>query len=348
MGGGPAGAAAALALGRAAISPLLVERTTVAHDPVCGGFLGWDAIASLNALGVDPWELGARPITRVRIFAGGSLAEAPLPRRAAGLSRRTLDAALLAAAAGAGAEIRRGVAVRRADQDGVHLAGGETLTPDTLFLATGKHELRGLSRITSRATRVGLRASLPGVPELDGVIELYLVEGGYVGLLVQEDGCTNLCLSIARERLNAAGGTPDSLLTALIIECPLLGERLSGTPGAWSAVAAVPYGWRTATTDRGCFRLGDQAAVVASLAGDGIAIALASGRAAAAAWLAGGEASAALYQRDFARRAALPIGIAESFRFAAERPALARPLVALLAKTPAMLGLGSRFTRIGA
>jgi flavin-dependent dehydrogenase len=98
----------------------------------------------------------------------------------------------------------------------------------------------------------------------------------------------------------------------------------------------------------GRFRVGDQAAVIASLAGDGIAIALTSGRAAAHAWLAGGPAAAPAFQRDFAQRAARPIGAAETLRYASERPGLARPLLALLGGLPGSLGIAARLTRIGA
>ena len=69
---------------------------------------------------------------------------------------------------------------------------------------------------------------------------------------------------------------------------------------------------------RAVYRVGDQAAVIASLAGDGIAIALASGAAAAQACLHGDGPGARAYQQDFARRAARPVAIAEMLRHMAE------------------------------
>jgi len=107
----------------------------------------------------------------------------------------------------------------------------------------------------------------------------------------------------------------------------------------------VPYGWRARSTAPGRFRIGDQAAVIASLAGDGIAIALASGRAAAQAWRDGGGAP--IFQRDFAHHARRPIAIAEGLRYLAERPRLAHPLTRALALLPTSLGLAARLTRIG-
>lgn len=348
IGGGPAGAAAALTLARHGVRAELLERTTAPHDPVCGGFLGWDAIAALERLGVDPWSLGAQPITHVRIISGEASAEAALPARAAGLSRRRLDTALLERAAGRDVTVTRGAIVRRVEDGIIHLADGAALKATSLFLATGKHDVRGLQRDSARPARIGLRTSIPAPHGLAGWIELHLLDGGYAGLLVQEDGTANLCLSIASARLVAAGGLPEQLLGSLADEAPMLMDRIRGVPGDWSAVAAVPYGWRARDTRPGCFRIGDQAAVIASLAGDGIAIALASGRAAAKAWLGGGgAASAPAFQRAFARRAFRPIMVAEQLRHTAERPGLARPLTRLLGMMPGSLGLTARLTRIG-
>ena len=346
IGGGPAGSAAAITLARGGARPLLIERSEVPHATVCGAFLGWDALKGLHALGIDPWSLGARPIGRVRIFAGGRVIERSLPRRAAGLSRRCLDEALLDAAAAAGAGVRRGVVARRVDDQGVHVNDGSILPAQALFVATGKHALRGLPREgVSAAARVGMRVELAPQPGLTGVIELHLLDGGYAGLLEQEDGVVNMALSIDAARL-ASAGSPDRLAMSVAEEAPRLADRVADIVGAWSAIAAVPYGWRRTVTQPGCFRIGDQAAVIASLAGDGVAIALASGRAAAAAWLKGGDAAAPAYQRAFAARAARPLRIAEMLRAGAERPAVAAPLLGLMG-VPGALGLAARLTRIG-
>jgi hypothetical protein len=95
LGGGPAGSAAAIALARAGIEAELIERSEGPHDTVCGGFMGWDALAALERLGVDPAALGARPIRRLRLISAKRSIEVALPRLAAGLSRRTLDEAML-------------------------------------------------------------------------------------------------------------------------------------------------------------------------------------------------------------------------------------------------------------
>lgn len=353
VGGGPAGAAAAIVLARGGLAPRLIERNAAPQDVVCGGFLGWDALRLLQSLGIDAWALGARPIHRVRLVAGERRVEAKLPYRAAGLSRRALDEAVLGLAEREGAEVMRGRTVRRATSDGrsVHLQDGEEIVCGSLLLATGKHELRGVSRPLSAERKrlaVGLRAALPicrrRTAALEGTIELHLFDDGYAGLLLQEDGTTNLCLSVLQQRLREAGG-PLPLLQDLVRHAPLLGDRLySDLPPALSAIAGVPYGWRARATTPGLFRIGDQGAVIASLAGDGIAIALASGMSAARSLLEGRGAPE--WQAEFARRSTRPLALAEALRHAAERPLPRAAFMDLLRLAPGLIGPAARLTRI--
>lgn len=324
--------------------PVLIERSPGERDLVCGGFLGWDAIAALRRLGLDPAHLGAVPIGRLRLVSGRRIVEADLPKTAMGLSRRRLDASLLSMAETAGATVLRGRAARTLDGGRVRLDDGSEMAAEALFLATGKHELRGIARDTAnRRLSVGLRAAIPAPPDLKGAIELHLYNGGYAGLLVQEDGAANLCLSVAQARM--AGGR-DAFLADLLKEAPLLAQRLGGRlPDRWESVAGVPYGWRARETAPGLFRIGDQAAVIASLAGDGIAVALASGAAAAHACLHDDDGAAA-YQRAFAARARRPIAIAETLRHMAEAP-VRRKVMLGLAGVPGLAKLAARMTRIG-
>jgi len=352
VGGGPAGAAAAIALARAGQKPRLLERTSGPHDTVCGAFVGWDSVAALRRLGIDPFALGGHPIHRLRLFGSGREVETRLPRTAAGLSRRCLDETLLAAARAAGAFVDRGRSVRAADsaRRTVRTDDGEEIGTDALLLATGKHELRGVARPRDTSgDPVGLRTALSPSKELDavldGVIELHLFDGGYAGLLLQEDGCANLCLSVQRWRLKRSGGIPN-LVRALSDEMPAFRARLAhGEPVAWSAVSGVPYGWYARGTAPGLYRLGDQGAVIASLAGDGIAIALESAAEAAAAILAGHPAEA--YQHRLGHRTAFPLLVAEGLRWSAERPVPRDLLMRLVSAFPSVPAFAARLTRVG-
>jgi flavin-dependent dehydrogenase len=333
---------------------LLVERTRETSDALCGGFLSWRTLDSLRSLGIEPEALGPARVTHVRLFAGRKMAEAALPRPAHAVSRRHLDSVLLGQAARAGAAIERGVTVRAIDGKVARLQDGADLAGDALFLASGKHDVRGLGRPTAaRGTdpTLGLRIRLGAAPALhrlvDGAIELHLFDRGYIGVVLQEDGSANCCMAVHRSRLTEAGD-PAGLLEALANECPALGERLGHRSGSEpiDAVANVPYGWREREGVAGLFRLGDQAGVIPSLAGEGMGIAIASGIRAARAYADGGSAAAIPFQTSLARDLAAPIGIAGLIRAGAENPPVARAGAAIARQVPALIELVARLTRI--
>ena len=354
VGGGPAGTAAAITMARAGEKPLLIERNRETGDALCGGFLSWRTLETLAKLGVDADALNPAGTTRVRLFAGRRTAEAPLPHPARSVSRRKLDAVLLSVAATAGAGIERGVAVRAIDEGTVRLDDATELRPAALFLASGKHDVRGLARpAEARGSdpTLGLRvriAAAPGLTRLVGdAIELHLFDRGYVGIALQEDGSANVCMAVHRSRLNEAGD-PERLLAALGEECPALGERLgyrSGTE-AIEAIANVPYGWRLREGRSGFFRLGDQAGVIPSLAGEGMGIALASGVSAAGAFMRDGINAAADWQVRFAREIARPIRLASLIAGLGESRASAGALVAVARLAPSLVDLAARLTRV--
>jgi flavin-dependent dehydrogenase len=65
IGGGPAGAAAAIALARAGRSVTVLERAVEPGRKVCGEFLSAEGLEALRALDLEPAALGAVPIGRV-------------------------------------------------------------------------------------------------------------------------------------------------------------------------------------------------------------------------------------------------------------------------------------------
>jgi flavin-dependent dehydrogenase len=329
VGAGPAGCAAAIVLARGGAKPLLIDRDTEARDSLCGGFLGWRTAERLRGLGVEPEVLGAQPVERLALFGNGHPAGIALPKRAFGLSRKALDGALRRQAAEAGAEI---VIETIRQIDGLKVTGRtHEWRAESLFLATGKHDLRGTTRPRSASDpALGLRLRLQPSPELARhlarTIELHLFEGGYAGVVLQEDGSANLCLAVRKSLIGEAGADPRELLARLAAAHPHFALRLE--PGWREAridtIGSVPYGWSARTTEPGVFRIGDQAAVTPSLAGEGIDIALASGIAAAEAWLAGGGAAAPACQQTLHERVRGPLLWAGAAWGVAERPALTR------------------------
>ena len=357
VGAGPAGSAAAIGLARSGAKVLLIERGRDVGDALCGGFLSWQTLARLEALGIDVRALGGQRVTCVRLFAGRRSSETRLPGAAMGVSRRTLDGALQAAATQAGAGVEHGVHATAIEGGAVQTRGGDILAAPAIFLAAGKHGFRGFPREPAGWQRsdpvMGLRLRLPAHPALarlvGDAVELHLFDRGYAGLVRQEDGSGNLCLAVHKSRLDAAGGEPAALLRALGDALPRLGERLAHAD--WSravdAIGHVPYGWRATDTASGLFRLGDQAGVIPSLAGEGMGLAIASAGAAVAVWSHGRGGTAPVFQRNLAARMARPFALANLVWRLGENPRTASLLTSCAAAIPSLVRLTSQATRLG-
>ena len=310
-GGGPAGGAAAALLARAGRRALLCEREANPSHKICGEFLSEEAQRYLARIGFDLDALGGHLISRLRLVRGRSVAEAPLPFRGLGLSRRALDEALLEHAAACGASVRRGVDVRvRASPSGaeVEIESLGRWTPDTLLLATGKHEVRGLRRTLVKPAedlvgfKMHFRLSAVQTKALIESVEVVVFAHGYAGLQLVEDGRANLCLLTDRAQFQQSGGTWDELLRDLMRESVHFHQRLhDATPllDRPLAIYRVPYGFvhaPLASDPVNVYRLGDQAAVIPSFTGDGMAIALHSAALAVQSHLSG-QSARAYHQR---------------------------------------------------
>ncbi len=353
-GGGPAGATAACLLARAGRRVTVIERESGPSHKVCGEFVGGDGLARLAALGIDMVALGASPITLMRLWRGERAVETALPFACAGISRRRLDAALLDMAEASGATVLRGRSVRAADGRRLEVDGLGAVSAEALFLATGKHDLRGARRSLRHpaAATVGFKLHVRLSPEqtraLDGAVELLLFRDTYAGLQLVESGVANLCLVTPQSRLVAEGGWA-GLLDGLRRDSPPLARRLYGA-SLWPkplAIARVPYGFVHPPGDDGdgVFRLGDQMGVIPSFAGDGIAIALHTASLAAECFLAGGTA------RDYHARARSdirgPIRLASMLYRCGHAPALQAAIMAAARLCPGMLGRVASMTRGG-
>jgi menaquinone-9 beta-reductase len=121
IGAGPAGSAAATVAARSGLDVVLADKARFPRDKCCGDGLTAGALRLLDDLGLDPATLPSwRTVREVHMVGpSGRSAELPLPtgpgQHAVVVRRRELDAALVALAAGAGAEVREGEALRSID-----------------------------------------------------------------------------------------------------------------------------------------------------------------------------------------------------------------------------------------
>ncbi|MGH9600694.1 MAG: NAD(P)/FAD-dependent oxidoreductase [Terracidiphilus sp.] len=318
IGGGPAGSMLACLLAEAGHNVTILEKERGAHHKVCGEFLSAEAVGYLRRIGLSPEKLGATRIRAVRLSSLAAVAEAALPFSALSLSRYVLDEALLARALNAGCEVQRGkCAGALAFENGVWSArfnDGESVRAQTVFLATGKHDLHGWQRTHGRQSdligfKLHWQLASAQTDALRDVMELFLFPGGYGGLSLVERDAANLCLVVKRSALRRMGDWTN-LLRSILAGNRRVAEVLQGANPLWPrplAISPIPYGY-AAQQARGLWRLGDQAAVIPSFTGDGMAIALHSASLAAQMYLEGESADA--YTRALHEQLRGPVSLA--------------------------------------
>jgi flavin-dependent dehydrogenase len=356
LGGGVAGCAASIALARKGQSVTLIEREPTARHKVCGEFLSGEALEDLHALSIDVASLGAVPINYVRLAAARRAAEAPLPFPAASLTRKALDTALIAEAIAAGVRVERGCSVQALSRTANNLwratlDDGAIFEAPAVFLATGKHDLRGYARPADPERWVAFKMYFRLAPvqaaELAGASELMLYPGGYGGIQPVEGGIANLCCVVQRPYLERVGYSWENFLAKMQQDCPHLAMRLAGAEPLLAkpiAVTHIPYGFIRRTTENGLYCIGDQAAVIPSFTGDGISIALYTARRAVAAYLAAEPAP--LFQAELRSALLAQMRLAQFAADGLNNPVSRAVLPFCLRVWPGVMRVTARMTRV--
>jgi menaquinone-9 beta-reductase len=351
-----AGCAASIALARKGRRVTLIEREATPRHKVCGEFLSGEALEDLGVLGIDVTSLGAMRIDYVRLAAARRAAEAPLPFSAASLTRKTLDTALIAEAIAAGVRVEQGLSIQSLSRTASNvwqatLDDGTTREAPTVFLATGKHDLRGHARPQDPqrwvAFKMYFRLAPAQAAELARASELMLYPGGYGGIQPVEGGIANLCCVVQQRHLARAGHRWENFLAKMQRDCPHLAMRLAGAEPLLDkpiAITHIPYGYIRTTTENGLYCIGDQAAVIPSFTGDGISIALHTARCAVTAYLAAEPAP--LFQAKLRSALRLQMRFAE---FAADglNNSFARAVLPFCLRIwPGVMRVTARLTRV--
>ena len=338
IGGGLAGSMVAIRLAAAGRQVTLLEKETTAHHKVCGEFLSPEAVEYLKQVGINPLDLGAATIRFVRLSSKQRVAETALPFTALSLSRFALDEALLSRAEECGCKVQRGSFVAQLNsQDNLwsaQLRGGESVCAHSVFLANGKHDLRGWERAHTGqgdlvAFKLHWQLDSAQTEKLRDFVELFLFPSGYGGLSLVERNIANLCLVVRQAELRRIGGW-QKLLASILDDNRHLKQRLQGAKTLWDrplAISSIPYG-HLAGQPSGLWCVGDQAAVIPSFTGDGMSIALHSAALAAEMYLAGDSAE----QYNHRLHAQLSRGMDVA-------TCLSRSMVSNAGRTMAILGL---------
>ncbi len=278
IGGGPAGASAAIRLARSGRRVRLYEKKRFPRAKLCGGFLSSDGIADLQELGVYGALLktGVSPVRRTVIASKrGTILESPLHQEALSISREAMDGLLLDTARDSGVDVCEA-------QDGF-LQGDESAYQ---VIAAGRQVPRGPGSVplhpwyASPSTRYfGLQATFENVEGVTDQVELDLIDSGYVGLARQGANHVNVCALTTQDTVERYGPSLEGVLAHFASENPVLRRHLATArrTTSWMAVGPVQLGIRQLAVDR-TFYVGDAACVIDPFAGEGMSIALYSSK----------------------------------------------------------------------
>ncbi len=382
IGGGPAGATAALILARAGWSVALLEKAPFPRRKVCGEFISATSLPLLRALGVGASLLaGAGPeIRQIGLYSGPTMLTAAMPRQRDGaaaygraLGREHLDTLLLASAQQAGAEVWQPWTLARLERSagGFSCAAIARGTRETaqfkariVIAAHGSWEPGALptqpAALPARAADLfAFKAHFRDCTVAPGLMPLMVFPGGYGGMVHTDGGRVSLSCCIRRDYLGLCrrqqrqSSAAEAVCAHIQASCRGVAAALAGATrdGAWLAAGPIRPGIRAFRHD-GIFAVGNAAGEAHPIVAEGISMAIQSASLLCERLAVCREATfredgivavARDYASDWRRNFARRIHAAACFAHLAMRPVAAAPVVALLNRAPGLLTLGARW-----
>lgn len=263
-GGGPAGAALAIALGRQGVRVTLYEKARFPRLKACGEGLLPHGVAALSAITGLP---DAPRVRGLRFAAGGAAVDADFPDGCGLVVRRDrFDAWLFERAANTpNVDARIGTAFRH---DGERIIAG----------ADGRHSQfhRRFETRPAAHRRVGLSTHACGLEGVGDRVEVFFHRDGEL-YLAPTGGGEALVSALFHQRQFRRDG-----VTHLLRAIPELRERSARVQFTTPVLAASPLGLRVPrVVDGNTLLVGDAAGSPDPITGDGIAMAIVSAQAAA-------------------------------------------------------------------
>jgi menaquinone-9 beta-reductase len=351
IGGGPAGTSAAITAARAGVQVVLFEAKEFPRHKVCGEFVSAESLDVLSDLlrrsSQGKRLLDSPPvIDRTRLFLGSRMIQSHLQPAAVSITRYDLDAALWLAAQRAGIDARHNCEVSSVRGNGpfeITYSSG-TCTAKAAIVTAGRWSQFTSERIVPPGPKwIGVKAHFREV-ELRPSSDLYFFDGGYCGVQPIAADAVNACAMVRSDRAT-------SLQEVLALH-PKLAQRAANWTPLIQPVSTAPLIYRRPQPTRGRMVFaGDAAAFIDPFVGDGISIALRSGRAAAEClqmYLSGEmELSncVARYDQLYTRQFAPLLSAASKVRSLLSLPVAARAVAFECLRLPGIMPLVIRKTR---
>jgi len=306
IGGGPAGATAALMLARAGWKVAVVEKAHFPRRKVCGEYLSPTNLALFRKLGIadDFLERAGPPVRQVGLFARESVLTAPMPRLGTttetwgrALGRETLDTLLLQRAAEAGARVWQPWSVVKVvkNPEAVVCEAASRTSRETKVLcarvviaAHGSWETGTLPTQLSRPSMrgsdlLGFKAHFLDCRLTAGLMPLLVFPGGYGGMVHTNEGRASVSCCIRRNQLErfrrASPGVAaaEAVFAHVLKSCRGAREALAAArlEGPWLSTGPIRPGIRSRFSG-GLFCIGNAAGEAHPIIAEGISMAIQS------------------------------------------------------------------------
>ena len=200
IGGGLAGLCNAIHLSKCGKKVLLIEKNEYPKHKVCGEYISNEVLPYLNFLAVNPFDFGAVKIKNFQLSTTkNNIISAELPLGGFGISRYTLDLALVEKAKENGVVILQDSVLNVTFSEGIfHVETKEnkTFTSKITIGAFGKRSLLDVKMernfIQKKSPYLGVKIHVKGNFKED-LVALHNFKGGYCGVSKVEKGAINVC-----------------------------------------------------------------------------------------------------------------------------------------------------------
>ncbi len=297
VGGGLAGLSASIVLAKKGYSVILFEKEQYPFHKVCGEYISLESWNFLQALGIPLGEMQLPSITHFQLSAtNGKTFTTKLPLGGFGISRFKLDSSLAQLAKRAGCTLLEKTKVENISQkentfelsfQTKGIAAQQQVTAKVCCAAYGKR-----SNIDLKWKRSFLQHHDPKLNNQvavkyhvkthwqENLIGLHNFSGGYCGISKIEDGKYCLCYLTNSSNLKKSNNSIIQLQESILYKNPELKKIFTSSQIVEDfpiTISQISFSKKT-QVENGVLMLGDSAGMITPLCGNGMSMALHSGK----------------------------------------------------------------------
>ena len=286
IGGGLAGLISSILLARKGVAVTLIEKKQYPFHRVCGEYISNEVVPFLKSENLFPSKFSPAEISRFQLTAAnGKSAILPLDLGGFGVSRFSFDEFLFNEATSSGVHVLQNTEVLSVLFDGnifsIKTNIGE-ITSDLVLCAFGKRSKLDVEWkrdfTLRRSPYVGVKYHLR-TDHPNDLIALHNFEGGYCGISNIEDGKSNLCYLVHRDKVREAGSIAN-LEENVLKRNPWLKSIFANSDFLFDkpeTINEISFETKEPVFNS-MLMIGDAAGMITPLCGNGMAMAIRSGK----------------------------------------------------------------------